>query len=168
MLVLVVGVLVFVGLRALTRDNGSSPVEAVDYLEAVGAAQGAGVSIVYPPSLPQGWKATSIDYSGGSRPRWGVGMLTADRLFVGVRQEDADLSGLLETYVDQDPVEGDSVPVSGALAPRWQEWSDSGGDHAYSATVGGDTVLVYGTAPTAELLTIVRSLTTNPLPAAGG
>lgn len=163
MLVLVVGVLVFVGLRAVTRNNDAVPVEAVDYLEAVSAAQGAGVDVLYPPTLPKGWTATSIDYQGGTRTAWGIGMLTGDETFVGVRQEDADLGSLLDTYVDKDAVEGDIVPVPGAVAQEWQEWSDAGGDHAYSATVDGDTVLVYGSASPADLLTMVESLTTAAL-----
>jgi Protein of unknown function (DUF4245) len=163
MLVLVLGVLAFVGLRSLTRDNAEVPVDPVDYLSAARAAQGSGLDAVYPPSLPTGWTATSIDFVDGGRPAWGIGMLTGDGRFVGVRQEDADVSTLVTDYVDPDAVEGDVAPVSGALAPQWQEWSDAGGDHAFSATVGGDTVLVYGSAPTADLLTIVKSLTDAPL-----
>ena len=48
------------------------------------------------------------------------------------------------------------VTVEGAIVPEWQEWSDAGGDHAYSATVGDSEVLVYGSAPTEDLLTVVR------------
>jgi hypothetical protein len=54
------------------------------------------------------------------------------------------------------------VTVEGAIVPEWQEWSDAGGDHAYSATVGDTQVLVYGSAPTEDLLTVVRSLTDAP------
>ena len=53
--------------------------------------------------------------------------------------------------------------MDSSVAPEWQEWSDAGGDHAYSATVGETEVLVYGSAPTEDLLTIVRSLTDAPL-----
>ena len=90
-------------------------------------------------------------------------MLTDDDLFVGVRQADDDLANLLETYVDADAVKGDAVTVEGAIVPEWQEWSDAGGDHAYSATVGDTEVLVYGSAPTEDLLTVVRSLTDAPV-----
>ena len=123
------------------------------------------MSVVYPPALPEGWMPTSVAFDPGERPAWGVGMLTDDGKFVGLRQEDDDLDSLLETYVDEDPVEGDTISVDGAIVPEWQEWSDAGGDHAYAATVGDFEILVYGSAPTDDLLTIVRSLTDAPLSA---
>ena len=163
MAVLVVCVLAFVGLRSCTRDNGPVTPGAVDYLVAVEQAQEAGKAVVYPPTLPQGWNATSIDFVAVEPPAWGIGMLTDDEKFVGIRQGD-DLSSLLTTYVDDFAVQGDIVTVPGALTEQWQEWSDAGGDHAYSASLGGDDVLVYGSASTEDLLTIVRSLTDAPAP----
>jgi hypothetical protein len=162
MAVLVVCVLAFVGLRSLTRDNGEVTPEEVDYLSAVDQVQSTGLAAVYPPSLPSGWTATSIDYVPGKRPAWGIGMLTDDGKFVGVRQADEDLSSLLSTYIDADAVQGDTVTVPGALTEEWQEWSDAGGDHGYSASLGETEVLVYGSASTDDLLTIVRSLTDAP------
>ena len=123
--------------------------------------------MVYPPSLPHGWTATSIDYVPGKRPAWGIGMLTDDEKFVGIRQADDNLSSLLATHVDADAVQGDTVTVPGALTEQWQEWSDAGGDHAYSASLGDTEVLVYGRASTEDLLTIVGSLTDAPLAPAG-
>ena len=163
MIVLVLVVLAFVLFRAVFRDNDAVEVERVDYLSVVGPAQDAGVPVVYPPSLPEGWKATSVDFDPGDRPAWGVGMLTDDGKFVGVRQQDDDLDSLLETYVDEDATEGETVTVDGAIVPEWQEWSDTGGDHAYAASIGDYEILVYGPAPTDDLLTIVRSLTDAPL-----
>ena len=146
--------------------DGSSQVTptAVDYLSAVDQVQSTGLAVVYPPALPSGWTATSIDYVPGKRPAWGIGMLTDDGKFVGVRQADDDLSSLLSTYVDADAVQGDTVTVPGALTEAWQEWSDAGGDHGYSASLGETEVLVYGSAPTDDLLTIVRALTDAPRP----
>ena len=163
LIVLVVVVLAFVAFRAFFRDNDAVDVEPVDYLAVVAPAQEAGIRIVYPPSLPKGWTATSVDFVPGERPAFGVGMLTDDDLFVGVRQADDDLATLLETHVDADAEKGDVVTVEGAIVPEWQEWSDAGGDHAYSATVGDTEVLVYGSAPTEDLLTVVRSLTDAPV-----
>jgi hypothetical protein len=162
LIVLVVVVLAFVGFRALFRDNPEVEPEAVDYLAVVAPAQQAGMPVVYPRSLPSGWRATSVDYTPGERPAWGVGMLTDDGKFVGLRQQDADLSSLLETYGVKSAVEGDTVTVDGALPPRWQEWSDPDGDHAYAASVGEYEVLVYGSAPVDDLLTVVRLLTDAP------
>ena len=163
LIVLVAVVLAFVFFRGVFRDNDAVDVERVDYLAVVGPAQQAGLRVVYPPSLPDGWTPTSVAFDPGERPAWGVGMLTDEGKFVGVRQEDDDLASLLDFYVDQDAVEGDTVTVEGAIVPEWQEWSDAGGDHAYAASVGDYEVLVYGAAPTDDLLTIVRSLTDDPL-----
>ncbi len=165
MIVLVTVVLGFVLLREVFRDNDAVDVERVDYLAVVGPAQEAGLQVVYPPSLPDGWTPTSVAFDPGDRPAWGVGMLTDDGKFVGVRQEDDDLDNLVDFYVDEDAVEGDTITVDGALVPEWQEWSDAGGDHAYAASIGDHEVLVYGPAPTDDLLTIVRSLTDAPLSA---
>ena len=162
-IVLVLVVLAFVFFRGAFRDNDAVETEPVDYLAVVGPAQESGFEIVYPPSLPQGWRATSVDFDPGTRPAWGVGMLTDDDEFVGLRQEDADLDGLLDFYVDEEAVEGRAVNVDGAIVTRWQEWSDDGGDHAYAATIGDYEVLVYGQAPVEDLLTVVRSLTDAPV-----
>lgn len=159
MIVLVLVVLAFVFLRGAFRDNDGVEVETVDYLAIVAPAQQSGFEMVYPPSLPKGWRATSVDYDPGTRPAWGVGMLTDEGDFVGVRQEDVDIEDLVDFHVDEAAARGERVRVDGAIAPEWQEWSDDGGDHAFSATVGDYEVLVYGPAPVEDLLTIVRSLT---------
>ena len=88
-------------------------------------------------------------------------MLTDEGTFVGLRQEDAPLDDLLTTYVDESPTEGDPVTVPGSVAPRWRTFSDSGGDHAFAAEVGGDTVLVYGSAGVDDLRGLVEALTTK-------
>ncbi len=163
MIVLVVAVLAFVVFRGAFRDNAAVEVDPVDYLAVVAPAQESGFDIVYPPSLPTGWKATSVDFDPGAHPDWGVGLLTDTGKFVGVRQEDDDIDRLLATYVDKSPQEGALVTVDGAIVPEWREWSDQGGDHALAATVGDYEVLVYGSAPVGDLLTVVRSLTDAPV-----
>jgi hypothetical protein len=49
----------------------------------------------------------------------------------------------------------------------WQTWSDSGGDLAYSATLGppldGQTLLVYGSASAAQQEAVIAQLTTAPV-----
>jgi hypothetical protein len=163
MIVLIALVLAFVVFRGVFRDNGQVEQEPVDYLAAVQAAQQAGADLVYPPTLPKGWTATSIAYHPGERPAWGIGMLTDDGRFAGVRQEDTGLETMLEKYVDADPVEGDTVTIDSPLAQQWQEWSDAGGDHAYAASYGDDEVLVFGSASTDDLRAVVESLTDAPV-----
>ncbi len=158
--VLVVGAVV--GLGALNGDKPEVKPTSVDYLSAVGFAQEGGYDVVYPSALPEGWMATSLDFTPGDRPDWGVGMLTDRGTFVGLRQEDASLGSLLATYVDEESVEGAEITVEGSVASVWRSFSDEGGDLAFAAEVGEDTVLVYGSASSDDLLLILESLTTEP------
>jgi Protein of unknown function (DUF4245) len=163
MLITLVVIGAFVAFRALNRDELEQRPEAVDYLETVQLVQEAGVSVVYPPTLPEGWIATSVDYTPGERPQWGLGLLTDDEQFAGVRQEDAALDDLLATYVDEQTSELDDAEIPGSVAHRWQVFEDEGGDLAFAAEVGDDWVLVYGSASRDDLESIVKSLTTDPV-----
>lgn len=161
-LVLVLGVGAFVVFRSLFRDQTQYQPPNIDYASIVSEASDAGIPLVHPTSLPDGWRATNVQFTPGDRWTWDMAMLTDDGTFVGLHEEDDDVSNLLRTYVDENPAPGDPLTVTGSVAPRWDSWSDSGGDHAFSAEVGSGrqtrTVLVYGSAPVAELETIVRSL----------
>lgn len=155
-------ILGFVGFRALNRDNPDVKPTRVDYLSAVDAAQQSGFKVVYPPTLPSGWFADSIHMTPGDRPAWGMGMLTADGRFAGLRQEDAPVDELLKTYVDENASEGPKVHIDSPVASTWRSYSDSGGDHAYATELGRDVVLVYGSASTEDLRSLAGELTTAP------
>lgn len=159
MMVTVLFVLVFVGWRALFRGDVDERVEPVDWTESVEVAEEAGLSVVRPRSLPAGWTATSVDLRAGDEPRWGLGVLTDDGRFVGIRQEDASVRDLVETYVDEDAAEGEEVRVESEVSDTWQTWSDEGGDRGYSAEVGDEAVLVYGSAPAEDLEAYLGLLT---------
>ncbi len=153
----------FVVFRATVRDEVDQEPEKLDYLESVGFAQEAGVEIAYPASVPEGWAATSVDYQPGDPPAFGVGFLTDDTLFVGVRDEDASVDDLLEIYVDEDENKIDQLAdedLDSDVASTWQVFEDSGGDRAYAAEVGDRVVLVYGSAPAEDLELVVEELTT--------
>ena len=152
----------FVAFRALNRDDLEVRPTAVDYLASVNYAREQGLDVVYPPELPQGWMANSVDVVPGDRPAWGIGILTDDEKFVGLRQEDRSLDELLHTYVDENPAEGDPIRVTGSVARTWQSFSAAGGDHAFAAEVGGDTVLVYGSASAGDLRSLLGDLTVAP------
>ena len=115
LLVTVIAIGAFVAFRAVNRNDLDVEPETVDYLESVTNLQDSGREVAYPPTLPAGWRATSLDVVPGDRPAWGLGMLTDDGAFVGVRQEDEDADDLVETYVDKDAAEGD--PLLGARRP---------------------------------------------------
>lgn len=158
----------FVAVRGLVRDDVSNEPESVDYLETVGLAQQAGEEIVYPRALPDGWRATSVDFQPGERPAFGLGVLTDQGRFVGLRQEDDNLEDLLATYVEEDADEVadlGSQTLAGDVATQWRSFEDEGGDRAYATEVGDSWVLVYGSAADEDLQALVEQLTTEPRPA---
>jgi uncharacterized protein DUF4245 len=106
--------------------------------------------------------ATSVHFSAVEDPVFGLGMLTDDGEFVGVRQEDAPLDDLLATYVDEESTEGEELTLPSAVARTWRSFTDSGGDRAYAATLGDAEVLVYGSASAADLRRVIELLTTDP------
>jgi hypothetical protein len=135
--------------------------EPIDYLEDMEALQDAGFTPVYPQSLPGDWIATEVDTADGIQ----LQMLTDDEEFVSVVQSDASDGELLEQYVDD---EGGAEPteiiqVRGSVAEAWQGYADDGGDTAYSAQVGKETVLVYGSASPEELQDLIGRLTRKPV-----
>ncbi|MFC4783315.1 DUF4245 domain-containing protein [Nocardioides sp. MAHUQ-72] len=163
LLVTLLAIGAFVAFRAINRDTPEIKPTAVDYLSAVQGAQQGGFDVVYPPSLPDGWIADSVHLTPGERPSWGIGMLTDEGRFVGVRQEDSSLDDMLAEYVDEETDEGDPVTLSGTVGREWRTFSDAGGDHAYATEVGRQWVLVYGSAPTDDLRLVAEDLTTAPV-----
>lgn len=162
--VVIGGLLYFLG--AFRHDFEAKP-EAIDYLDTVEAAQQAGLTPVYPASLPEGWIATGVDIKPGDEPVFMLRMLTDDSRFVAVRREDASVTALLSAWVDEevDVAEGYTVPdgVRRPVARTWKGYTDEGGDTAYAAELGEDTLLVFGSAPAAELQVVIDSLVTDPV-----
>jgi hypothetical protein len=147
----------FIAFRAVTRDDLEVEPEQVDYLETVRLAQQADLTVVYPPSVPEGWQATSVESQPGRE--WGIGFLTPDG-FAGLHQSDTPVDELLATYVDEETEELDPVDIGGA---GWEAWQDADGDVGYLGEVDGEQVLVYGSVPATDLQDLAASLTTAPL-----
>ncbi|MGZ4487158.1 MAG: DUF4245 family protein, partial [Nocardioides sp.] len=149
--------------RAAFRTTPDYRPEPIDYLALVGDIQGSGVHPVYPATLPHGWFVKDTQYTPGDRPSLDLAIATDKGLFAGVHDEDASVGDLVSRLVDENAVSGPDVKIPGSIAPTWQSFSDSGGDHAYAAQVGRDTVLVYGSASAADLRVLVASLTRDPV-----
>ena len=157
----------FVAFRALNRDELEVPPGSVDYLEQAGLAQEAGLEVVYPRDLPAGWQATNVEVVPGERPVWAVSLLTDDRRFIGVRQEDDQLDDLLATYVDEDVEARPDIRIEGSVAKEWKVFEDDGGDLAYAAELGDQVVMVYGSAGEDDLRLVLEQLTTEPVTSTG-
>jgi hypothetical protein len=152
----------FVALRELTRNDLEVEPEPVDYLSAVEFAQQEGAELVYPPSLPDGWIATSVEITPGEEPVWRLGVLTDQERFVGLRQDNDSLDDMLEAYVDEDVDELEPERLDSPVAPEWRVFEDEGGDVAFAAEVGDQVVLVYGSAGADDVRRFAESLTTEP------
>jgi len=157
----------FVAFRAVNRDELEVRPQSIDYLEQAGLAQEAGLDVVYPSDLPDGWQATNVEVVPGKRPVWAISLLTDDQRYIGIRQEDDQLEDLLATYVDENVTTLPGVRVDDSVARQWQAFGDDGGDLAYAAEVADEVVMVYGSAGEQDLRLVLDRLTTKPVPTAG-
>ena len=165
-MVFIVGlVLLLVLFRTLISDppdEGRPP--AIDYLDSIQGLQQNGFDVVYPESLPEGWVVTEVRADLGEEPSFATNLYTADDQFVGIRQQDVegvDVEDLLAQFVDEDTRSEEPLTGVGDLVATWEGWSDAGGDHAYSAVVEGDDVLVFGDVSADELAGLVALLGTS-------
>jgi uncharacterized protein DUF4245 len=157
MVVLVAVVVGFAVFRDANRSDPAEPVRAVDYSrDADFAREQASFDLVAPPSLPEGWRATTVEYVPGAQDRWHLGMLTGQDRYVGLEQSADSVESMLETHVDATTDEGEPVLVDGV---RWSTYTDSGGDLALVRRVAGTTTLVVGhEVPESELTDFAASL----------
>jgi len=162
-LLLVVGGIVLV--RALGRNELEVRPETVDYLPVVEVVQEAGQRVAYPLQLPDGWQATSVESAPGAAAVFGLGMLTDDDDFAGIRQESVPLADLVEVYVDENATPDGTVRAgTGELAGEWHAFTDEGGDTGFGMERPDTTVLVYGSASREDLLALLDQLTVDPVP----
>jgi len=155
MLVLLLVVVAFVFFRDLNRNDPESPVRAIDYQKTVGFAEDAvGFPLLAPPSLPDGWRATSATFVP-QPARWHLGVLTDEDRYVGLEQSRRSAEKMIETYVDAEAVRGREVEVDGE---PWRSWTDGGGDTALVRVEDGVTTLVVGTPELDVLVDFVETL----------
>jgi hypothetical protein len=168
-IITVLAVVAFAVFRgAFSRDIDETERATVDYVDSVRGLQQSGVSVVYPATLPDGWRSTGVDVAPverpGDVPALGFDLTTADNHYAGIEVVADDAEGALETVYD----EGDDIAVSDpltgtpGLATDWQGWT-VGDDHAFTTAYGDRTVVVFGSAGTAGLTDLVGRLTDEPL-----
>lgn len=157
LVVLVAFVVVLVVLQKITNAAGSpNPAPAVPYAKAAKyARQQAHLHLLAPPSLPKGWRATSVRYVDGPDEHWHLGVLTAHDQYVGLEQGHGPVRALVNKYVDPQARRLKPATIDGA---SWTVWSDSGGDLGFCRRQGNTTTLVVGTADRATLTGYLASL----------
>lgn len=142
MVVLVVLLVGWVALRSLISHEPSSPVHTVDYTQDVPAVRKvASFEVLAPPSLPDGWKATTVSFTDAPTQHWHLGVLTDRERYVGLEQGGQSVRSMLEEYVDKQASRGAAVDIAGR---RWATWTDAGGDLALVRREGTTTTLVVG------------------------
>jgi hypothetical protein len=131
-------------------------VHTVDYRGDVPAARKvARFALVAPPSLPHGWRATTVSFTD-QPPHWHLGVLTDRDRYVGLEQGDASVRAMVVEYVDRAPTRGAQVDVAGR---PWTSYTDGGGDLALARREGGTTTVVVGhDVARAELVAYAASL----------
>jgi hypothetical protein len=163
---LVLVVLGWVVFRAVTSDQKATPIRTVDWAAWVKAGRAdQSLALFAPPTLPAGWRATSVNYAGGLQAQWHLGMLTDKGKYVGIEESRSTTRKLVEQYVDPNAVRGKDVEVGGET---WQSWSDSGGDHALVRSVEVDgqpyeAVLVGGSADRGTIEEFAGALEGGPI-----
>lgn len=163
MLVTLLVIAGFVAFRDANRADLAIEAEPVDYIAVVDGVQESGADwLAYPPALPEGWIARAVAFDTG--PEWSLSMLTDEERFVGLRQvTGAEVTTLVEEYVDEQAIEGEPVRLESSLSDTWRTFTDEGGDYALAAEVGDTVVLVVGTAPEDEIEAFTASLVTGPV-----
>jgi hypothetical protein len=144
MLVLLLVIGAFLGLRAISRDNQATPVQAVDYVAVMEQARNDGGMIAPAPDpMPQGWRATSVRYTPGAAKAWHLGMLTDTGKYVGIEEASRSAREMVDEYLGKDATRGRPTTIR---TRTWQTWSEPGGDYAITLTTPHETVLVGGSA----------------------
>lgn len=156
MAVLVALVLGYVGLRSLISSPPNDE-QTVDYARVVpDVRKAARLAILAPPSLPHGWRATSVRFTDGPPQHWHLGVLTDQNRYVGLEQGQQSVAAMVNEYVDRAASRRQPVRVG---ARTWASYTDSGGDLALVRRDGRTTTLVVGhEVPRATLVRYVSSL----------
>lgn len=125
----------------------------VDYRAVAADAQGATTEQLLAPALPAGWSANRAEFDKKSQVLdWYVGFVTPVGQFIaldqGIEANPTWIAGILE-----DAAPTGSVTIDGLRWTIYDHRTDQDpGNFAYSmsTTAGASTVILHGTAPTAE------------------
>ncbi len=155
MLVIAVIILGLYGIGRIFTSAPESPVKAIDYALVVEQARPAAeFPLLAPPSLPEGWKATSARFQTTS---WHLGVLTDDEQYLGLEQLQAGVDRAVERFADKSTSDG-TAQVAGQT---WMVRTGPDGRLTYVREEGGYTTLVNGTTSRAVLERYLESLSAS-------
>ena len=147
------------------RPKPEAQVRVIDWKPAATAAQSASqYPVVTPVGLPDQWRATSARFESepqsAGRPVWHVGYVTPNNAYAGVEQSDADPAIFISRTVDGGRPDGEVV-IGGRA---WQSYAPgANGFRSLVRTEGGSTVIVTGSADSAELTALAAALQNSPV-----
>jgi len=147
--VLLIGAFVVGQLVTVTPERPERRVALADAV--AGARTSAAFDVIAPPTLPEGWVATSARFGPDA---WHLGVLTAQDRYIGLEQATTSAKGIVDDFAPKSRVTGE-VQLNGNV---WQVRTESDGDRVYVRDFGETSVLVIGSARRAELERYVSSL----------
>lgn len=146
--------------------NGVVPADWASTVRTVQKAegeQGVDIHVVYPRSLPSGWYAnTDPGFDPGKHPTWTMNFTDGKSGYVGIQQGPGRARDLAKKELGGTPSSGAAVTLDGGLGGRWTPWTGTDGDHGYSRSFQGSTLIVWGPRD-ADVRQFLALLTTRPL-----
>lgn len=155
-----VGVLVLVivaiwGFSKLFTQKPDSPTPSVDYASTVKSARpAADFPLLAPPSLPAGWKATSVRFSPQS---WHLGVLTRVGDYIGLEQAKISVDRAVDEFAKGSKTAGTTRIGSQA----WEQRVGPKDAITYVRVADGLTTLVTGDAPRKTIEAYISSLSAS-------
>ncbi|MFG2428484.1 DUF4245 domain-containing protein [Streptomyces sp. NPDC048590] len=141
----------------IPHDDKADPIKAVDYrVELATARRAAPYPVAAPSGLPQGWKPTSVSYTGQDGSGWHLGFLDPDGNYVAVEQSTTPA----KKYVPDVSQDAEDTGRTERVAGReWQRWEGPKYD-ALVLHAEDVTTVVTGSAPRESLVEMAAALRT--------
>jgi len=155
MVVIAVIILGLYGVGQLFTSDKKAEVETVDYVSVVAQARPAATfPLAAPPSLPDGWRATSARFQANG---WHLGVLTDDDDYVGLEQLRSSRARVVERFAEGSKSAG-TAEVAGQT---WSVRTGPKGRWTYVRDEDGLTTLVNTSASRRVLERYIASLSTS-------
>lgn len=157
--VLVMGLIILAlwGFGQFFTRTPDQPTRSIDYAKTVRDVRAAAdYPVLAPPSLPDGWRATSARYNRGNQG-WHLGVLSDDDEYVGLEQSKDTVKESLDDFAPGGEGAG-SAQVAGTV---WQVSVSEDDRLTYVSEKDGVTTLVTTSGDQALLEAYVESLTSE-------
>ncbi len=143
------------GFGKLFTQTPGAPTPTVDYAATLKSARpAADFALLAAPSLPAGWKATSVRFDPQS---WHLGVLTADSHYVGLEQVKISATRAVDQFAKGSTPAG-TVKIGSLI---WDVRKGPNNNITYVRSQDGLTTLVTGNAPRRVVETYVSSLSAS-------